>query len=73
MRADLPAGAARLYSEPEGVEHVLVNGTEIVAPGATFTPARPGPLLRSGRDTDTVSLHTGSSSLGAPSASGSSS
>ena len=59
LRADLPAGAARLYSEPEGVEHVLVNGTEIVSPGATFTPARPGTLLRSGRDTDTVSLAAG--------------
>ena len=54
MRADLPGGAARLYSEPAGVEHVVVNGTEIVGPGATFTEARPGTVLRSGRDTETV-------------------
>ena len=61
MRADLPAGAARLYSEPEGVEHVLVNGVEIVGPGATFTDARPGTLLRSGRDTEPVSLGSAAS------------
>jgi N-acyl-D-aspartate/D-glutamate deacylase len=52
-RNDLPTGAARLYAEAEGIAHVLVNGEEIVT-GTTCTAARPGTVLRSGRDTDTV-------------------
>ena len=52
-RYDLPAGAPRLYAEATGVEHVLVNGTEIVRHNA-LTGERPGRVLRSGRDTDTV-------------------
>ncbi len=52
-RDDLPGGAGRLYGEAEGIEHVFVNGTEIVR-GKEFTDARPGTLLRSGRDTETV-------------------
>jgi N-acyl-D-aspartate/D-glutamate deacylase len=52
-RVDLPGGAFRLYSEAEGVHHVLVNGVEI-ARGGVFTDARPGTVLRSGRDTETV-------------------
>jgi N-acyl-D-aspartate/D-glutamate deacylase len=52
-RDDMPAGAGRLYGEAEGIKHVIVNGTEIVRDG-TVTGATPGTVLRSGRDTETV-------------------
>jgi N-acyl-D-aspartate/D-glutamate deacylase len=54
-RVDLPGGAGRLYAEATGVEHVLVNGTEIATAGR-FGEARPGRILRSGRDTATAPL-----------------
>ena len=40
-RFDMPAGAGRLYAEPVGVDHVLVNGVPIVSHG-TLTAACPG-------------------------------
>jgi N-acyl-D-aspartate/D-glutamate deacylase len=58
MRFDLPTGAPRLYGGADGIDHVIVNGTEIVDHGE-FTAARPGTLLRSGRDTETVSVPGG--------------
>jgi len=52
---DLPGDSPRLFAEAIGMHRVIVNGTTIVADG-TPTGARPGRVLRSGRDTATVPI-----------------
>jgi N-acyl-D-aspartate/D-glutamate deacylase len=54
-REDMPAGAGRLYSDAKGVKHVFVNGREIFRENA-FLGTFPGTVLRSGKDTYTVTL-----------------
>jgi N-acyl-D-aspartate/D-glutamate deacylase len=54
-RDDLPGGAGRLYADARGVDFVLVAGEPIIRDGER-TGARPGRVLRSGRDTETVPI-----------------
>jgi N-acyl-D-aspartate/D-glutamate deacylase len=54
-RHDLPGGGERLHAGARGVAHVIVGGHDVVDNGEV-TGARPGTVLRSGRDTETVSL-----------------
>ena len=53
--ADLPGGTSRLVSDSVGVRHVFLGGVETVRDGVA-TGALPGHVLRSGTDTDTVTV-----------------
>jgi len=53
MKFDLPGGQGRIYGDSIGVEHVIVNGVKAVQNNVALG-SRPGTLLRSGRDTETV-------------------
>ncbi len=54
---DLPAGAPRLVTESSGVHRVRVAGENVAIEGE-ITDERPGHLIRSGRDTDTVPVRS---------------
>lgn len=54
-RYDLPGDEGRLYADGIGIERVMVNGQTIVVDGK-HTGARPGSVLKSGRDTYTVKI-----------------
>ena len=50
---DLPGNSARLTADSVGMSHVFVNGVAILRDGVA-TGATPGTVLKSGRDTETV-------------------
>jgi N-acyl-D-aspartate/D-glutamate deacylase len=54
-RYDVPANQFRIYADAEGIDHVFVNGVQVVKDG-DHTGKLPGAVLRSGRDTRTVPL-----------------
>lgn len=55
LLSDLPGGGERLFAGSRGIEHVFVGGGEVVT-GGRVTGVRTGRVLRSGRDTETVTL-----------------
>jgi N-acyl-D-aspartate/D-glutamate deacylase len=55
VRHDLPGGGERLFAGARGVERVFVSGVAVIEHGEP-TGARPGVVLRSGVDTETVTL-----------------
>jgi len=54
-RFDLPAGGERLFAEARGIARVLVAGRDVVVDG-DLTGDLVGTVLRSGRDTQTVTV-----------------
>ena len=54
---DLPGGGLRLTATASGIERVFVNGVETLA-GGVATGALPGTVLRSGRDTESVTTRS---------------
>ena len=54
-RYDVPGDQFRIYADAEGIDHVFVNGVQVVKDGE-HTGRLPGTVLRSGRDTRTVPL-----------------
>lgn len=65
FRADFPANGERLYTGAEGIDYVIVNGTPIIAEGE-YTWAKPGQVLRAGKDSYTVDIRQGAKITEAP-------
>jgi len=56
MRQDVPGEQFRIYADARGIDHVFVNGVQIVREGE-HTGALPGTVLHSGRDTRTMPMN----------------
>jgi N-acyl-D-aspartate/D-glutamate deacylase len=53
LNHDLPGGASRIAKDALGIDHVFVNGVEIVK-GGQLTGAPGGKVLRAGQHTETI-------------------